>query len=221
MATAQIWHLLNLPSVTPATDPDPGVGISATSPARARLTTQLLDPAIPAAGTTQYLADLKYNVAAGAGAQLVIGRWITRQLPAQTIGAGNWSFYGALRVNDSGSSADINTTLFGFAVAQWRAGTGVVARFVDSPGGGTNVAAPTATYDRAQLTTIAGGALTLSANDQIALEVWFTTTNQGTLPWEYTLLTNGLGQFGSATYAYQALTDTDAILKAPAAITYQ
>lgn len=219
MATAQLWHLLTNASVTPATDPDPGTIISATAPNFGRLTTQLLDPAIPVVGSTQVLAEVKYP-AQGAGTQKVIaGRWITRQLPAQTVGAGNWSFYGLARM--LGVAVSTTFTIWGFTVAQWRAGTGVVARFLDSPTGGTSASNGANPFDRAALTTVAGGALTLSQNDQIVLEVWAQILDGGNFAPDMSLCLNGLGQYQPGVYTVSSYTDTDATLKAPAAITYQ
>lgn len=219
MATATLFHLLTNTSVTPGTDPDPGTIISATAPDFGRLTTQLLDPATPAAGSTQVLAEVKYPTQGNVTKKVILGRWITRQLPAQTIGAGNWSFYGLLRAQNVVTNTP-TCTIWGFTVAQWRAGTGVVARFLDSPTGGTNVANGTAPFDRAALTTVAGSGLTLTQNDQVVLEVWMQFNDANSFADDLSLCLNGLGQYQPGVYTVSSYTDTDAVLKAPAAITY-
>ena len=296
MASATIWHLLTNPPV--ADYPSPATIISATTPDFGRLTTQLLDPAIPATGATQAFTTLTFPTARNAlnekaitsitvanptvitatahgfsngdvvaifgsntsptidgvwtvssvttntftipvnvtlvnsevatvqkTSRIVYGRWITRQLPAQTISAGNWSFYGMQRSSGTGTPWGNTTTsnvnlIWGMCVAQWRAGTGVVARFLDSPSGGTGQSAST-NYDRAQTTTVAGGTLTLAANDQIVLEVWSSCWyDNGSSPITLALLYDGLGQYETYNYTTGTFADTDAVLVAPQAITY-
>lgn len=216
MASASIFHLLANPPV--ADYPDAGTIISATSPFAARLTTMLLDPAVPAAGSAQYSAETDFTAAfASSPNNVIYGRWITRQLPAQTIGAGNWTFYGALAVKTTFNT--VTPKLWGFCVAQWRAGTGVVARFLDAPTGGAS--ASNAVADFAGQTVQAGGALTLVQNDQIILEVWSSMAVIANQSVTSALQINGRGQYLTNAYPSLSLTDTDAYLKAPAAITYQ
>ena len=212
MASSSIFHLLTNPPV--ASFPDSQTIISATTPATGRLTTMLLDPATPPIGATQYLANSQSST--GGTINVVIGRWITRQLPAQTIGAGNWTFYGAARGTAGTNGA---TNLWGFTVAQWRAGTGVVATFLDAPTGGSSATLGSGgvPYDAAGATTVAGGALTLLLNDQIILEVW----SRGSYGGPFSLLLNGQDEYyPGTTAASPAMSSTDAYLKAPAAITY-
>lgn len=155
----------------------------------------------------------------GAAKKIVLGRWTTRQLPAQTINAGNWTFNGLARNLTTGGVSAF--TIWGFCVAQWRSWTGVVARFLDSPTGGTEAHNGANTFDRAQSTTVAGGSLTLTANDQIILEVWAQNTDPGTNAVDLMLCLGGLGQFESGVYTASSYTDTDAVLVAPQAIVYQ
>ena len=214
MASAQLFHLLTNPPV--ASYPDSQTIMSATTPfAGSRLTCMLLDPATPPTGSAQYLATA-YPI--GGTTNTVLGRWVTRQLPAQVIGAGNWTFYGVIHsITDNVGLGQTN--LWGFTVAQWRAGTGVVATFLDAPTGGTSAAIGngSALTDSVGATTQAGGALTLLQNDQIILEVW----SHGPYAYPMALALNGLGEYYPGTLSVpSALTDTDAYLKAPAAITY-
>lgn len=214
MASSDTFHLLTNPPVASA--PGGLTIISATSPGAGRLTTMLLDPAVPPDGAAQYLAEMDYTEN-GATKNIIYGRWITRMLPAQTIGAGNWTFYAALRLKVVTSLLSVG--MWGFCVAQWRAGTGVVARFLDAPIGGVGITP--SVNDFTQATTVAGSALTLAQNDQIVLEVWSSQTSNNEQAVQTALLLNGRNQYVSlGTYPAASLTDTDAFLQAPAPIVY-
>src|SRR4029077_203564 len=102
-------------------------------------------------------------------------------------------------------------------VAQWRPGTGVIARFLDNTNAGTVYTPGVA--DVATLTTIAGSSLTLLANDCVIVEIWLHYVASGTPPVDLQLLLNGLGQYYAGIYNNSILTDTDAVLVAPAPIT--
>jgi hypothetical protein len=163
--------------------------------------------------------ELKFAANVANGSSMILGRWLSRVLPAQTIGAGNWIINGLLRFNNT-ASAD-STTAFGGCLAQWRPGTGVVARFFDSPTTGTNFTPATAQQDRVLNSTIAGGALTLLATDCLILEVWFTmvtTGAGGTRDWGFVY--GGVNQLTAGIWGYQEVTVYDATLTAPAAITF-
>jgi hypothetical protein len=224
MPSAQVLHLL--PQPPQATPPDPGTIISASVPSFGNVSTRLLDPAVsspPLTGANQivqYAANGWAND--GANHKVVYGRFLTRMLPAQTISAGTWKL--AVATRNTGTGTTYTEGVSGFCVAQWRPGSGVIARAVDTPGTGGQLAAGSAGADANAIISIGGGsALTLLANDCIIVEVWGnilpTNNNVGTATTG--LLLGGLGQLPNGTvWAMNAMTDTDAVLIAPAAITF-
>lgn len=217
MASTNLFHLLAAePVVTP---PDAGTIISATTPDYGVLTTHLLDPALPAPGYTQVINRSTFS-SVTVNKNVVLGRWLSRKLPAQTIGSGNWALYGALRDNGS-TAANLGFKLWGFTVAQWRDGTGVVARFLDAPTGGTETDPAGTTTDIVGRTSVAGVSLTLSLNDCLIVEVWCQhVARSGTVSADASLLYGGIGQYVSGTYTYNTLLDTDLTLLAPVQVTY-
>lgn len=219
MASAQIFHLLLNPPVASA--PDPSTIISATTPDYGVVTTCLLDPASNPVGQAQVAHGLSANFLGTKN--IVLGRWITRQLPAQVIGAGTWELCAVYRQTLAATGSNIANKLWGFTVAQWRAGTGVVARFLDAPTGGTSYTAlSSAQEDIAAFGAQAGGALTLQQNDQIILEVWSQhVLSVGAQTIAPAILLGGRGQYYPVQGTYLEFTDTDAVLVAPAAIVYQ
>lgn len=227
MASAQILQLLNQ---APIGDfPDVTQIISATSPDFGRLSALLLDPAVPAIGSVQYLAEVKYPNQGNVSKKVIFGRWITRPLPAQTISSGNWTFYGVQQLTNpggwGGAGGTAANTIWGFTVAQWRQGTGVVARFLDSPTGGSNVLPTGASaIQRVASTTVAGASLTLSANDQVVVEVWGQVndnTTAGTSTTDMILMTNGRGLYQPGqVYSTGFFTDTAATLRASVPIVF-
>ena len=217
MGTATVLHLLS--AVPEADPPDPSTIISATTPTGGILTTTLMDPAAPAAGYTQATYEVKPAASSIVGTyNFVFGRFITKPLPAQTIGAGTWNISLAFRFTVSGTAT--STIQAGFALAQWRSGTGVVTRLVDAHTLGSTYT-PSATQDLRVNTSSAGSSATLLANDCLVLEIWLqwvVSANTGTP--DFLFLFNGLGQQTTGLYAASQLTDTDGVLTAPAAITF-
>ncbi len=230
-------HLLPNPPL--ASPPDVGFQISPTGFAdRGFWTTRLLDPAPASQIGGQVLATNSYG-GTDAVLHLVYGRYLTRPLPAQTIGAGLWSVYAAQRMAVVSSPFQTNT-IWGFTVAQWRPSTAsVIAVAVDAPlGGNTFTNAPiwlglfffvsplagiaytNAANDIAQRTIQAGSALTLLAGDCIILELWDTEQTFSNTAVTTQLLLNGLGQYVDGLYLLSSLTDTDATLRAPAPIQF-
>jgi hypothetical protein len=220
MGSARLLHLL--PNVPLADPPDAGTQISATgTPTHGVWTTLLLDPALPPTGSTQQLHTVAISAPGTGGTtyDFVFGRWLTRPLVAQTIGAGNWSLYAAMRVADAPESWTITT--WGFCVAQWRPGTGVIARAVDAPTGGSSLGL-TVNNDRAAVTTQAGLSLTVLSGDCLIVEVWSRSAySAGTSnPLSHSFLFGGIGQYATAWYTNGTLTDTDATLLAPSAVAF-
>jgi hypothetical protein len=113
-------------------------------------------------------------------------------------------------------------TLWGLCVAQWRPGTGIIARALDTPNGGTGAGSGSGPNDRAALTTVAGGSLTLALGDCLILEVWSQVAyvSGASLQLNHALLYGGLGQYAADTYTYQSLTDTDAYLYCPQSVAF-
>ncbi len=224
MGSAKLLHLRNEPPL--ADPPDVGTQISAGgAPTAGVWTTHLMDPAPPAVGATQTVQSFGFAIAGAATYNFVYGRFLSRALPAQTIGAGNWSFYGVQQRNDTvGGAVTFNEYAWGFTVAQWRPGTGVIARFADSQSAGSTDGGNIAlSADRVSLTTLAGGALTLTAGDCLVLEVWgqLVVAGGAASSGTHSLLYNGAGQYVPGVYTRGSLTDTDAYLLAPQAITFQ
>lgn len=218
MPTAQLLHLLT--AVPQATAPDPGTIISASTPNGGVLTTSLLDPAASVPGATQVLRESKLASTVTASTyKYVLGRFLSKPLPAQTLGSGNWKIAASVRQN--ASAAGTFTTSLGCCIATWRPGTGVVTRIADSTAFSNSVA-PTSvqTYDGAYSGTVAGVSATLQTNDCLIVEVWYQWANSATAIPDNSLLLNGVGQYFNGNYTYQSLTDTDATLLSPVAITF-
>ena len=218
MGTATVLHLLS--AVPEADPPDPGTIISASTPNGGVLTTTLLDPASPTVGYTQAVHEVKASgLISGGGTFLIIfGRYLTKPLPAQTIGSGNWKLTLNWRI-PTVFSGTITSIKVGACLAQWRSGTGVVARFFDNTAASASFSTGAGT-DYANTTTIAGASETLLANDCLVLEVWTQILAGTASTMDLELLFNGLGQYFAGAYTLNQLTDTDGVLKAPAAITF-
>lgn len=231
MATATLFHLL--PNVPVVTAPDAGTQFSAGATAHiGERTTQLLDPAWPVSGATQQTnASPNVNVLPFPPGTLYValGRWLTRGLPAQTINAGNWTFYGVQRASQTGTGNVQWSQSFGFTLVQWRPSTAsIVARLCDTQSTGVLAASGSVSWDAPSYTTLAGSSATLSAGDCLGLEVWGTgnvpsgAASSGTLALCY----NGFLQHTLRTlnpyqsWAQGSLTNTDAYLLAPQGITY-
>jgi hypothetical protein len=227
MPSSNLFHLLAQPPL--AVPPAPTVPMSATAPSTAMLmTAHLLDPASPAAGAALAKAGVVSLMPPGVTVVQVFGRWLTRPLAAQTIAAGAWSFGAVFEVDTSaGSSGSITSyTLGGFCVAQWRPGSGVIARAVDAPSAGTTIPGTTDGGYPIVLTQ-SGASLTLLAGDALCLEVHAALVTGGGASGTVTttLFYNGLNQYtnvgGGLGAALGFYTDTDAWLLAPALVTFQ
>jgi len=222
MPSARQLYLLNQLSI--AIPPLPGTLASATStPWLGTYTSYLLDPAAPLPGTSAAVHEIKYTDASGVAftRQYLWGRWLTRQLPAQTIAAGNWTIAGNLRSTALPGSAS-GLTLWGACLAQWRPSTQtVIARLFDSPTAGTSTS-PVTGIDRIAQNTIAGGAVTIAANDCLLFELYsqLTANTTAAAAVDLGVLFGGAGQWIAADYAQGAIGDAPFILTAPAAITF-
>jgi hypothetical protein len=194
--------------------------MSATTPSHGILTTGLLDPASPIAGSTQVVQNITITPGTVSQQGYVLGRWITKPLPAQTIGTGSgWGIYAAVRnlVTIAGS-ASLN--LWGICVAQWRPGTGIIARGVDQPNGG-GVFGNLTNNDAAEYYDWSASSLTLLTNDCLVVELWtFVTMGSVSGVINVGVLLNGTGQYVNGTYATGILANTDAVLVAPVPITF-
>lgn len=125
MASTNLLHLLsNYPLATP---PDVATHAASTgTPTAGVVTTHLLDPALPPVAATQLVTTI--TSAASGRPVYIYGRWLTRPLSAQTIGAGNWQLYTVIRFTGT-----FYALALGFAVAQWRPDTGIIARACSVP----------------------------------------------------------------------------------------
>lgn len=218
MPTAQVLHLL--PSPPLATPPDPSTIISLSTPADGVLTTSLLDPAVPSPVGSQVRREVQVAGTLTAGTyHFILGRFLTRPLPAQTIGAGTWKLAAAVRQNASG--AGTYTVSIGCCIASWRPGTGVITRIADNTAFSNSVnPSGLVAYDAVLSGSVSGVSATLLASDCLIVELWLQWANSATAQPDNSLLLGGLGQYFNGSYTYQILTDTDAVLVAPAPITF-
>jgi hypothetical protein len=230
MPGSNLFHCLHQPPLAVPPAPTQQMSVSAAAPQSVQ-TVWLLDPAAPPLGGTQQLATVTYALASSTTVNLCHGRFLTRPLAAQTLPAGNWTFGAVFRINTSSVASLSARHVGGFTVAQWRPGSGVIARAVDSAGGGVAPFPSFATFDFdiPVALSVSGSSLTLAAGDCLCLEVWqqLTTGTSAAGSTTDSLTYGGAEQYvsivagASSGFTLGSLTDTDAWLLAPALVTFQ